>query len=64
MVPFRVFDRENKITWLILNYHPGEQGGSYLAVREDDSDQDGALSLLPAAELIKFRMVGFLDDQD
>ena len=64
MLPFKVFDREKKITWLILNYQSGQGSGSYLAVREDDSDRDGEISILPAENFAGFRMVGFLDDQD
>lgn len=64
MIPFKVFDKENKITWLILNYHPGDNGGAYLSVREDDSDQDGEICIIPAPNLAKFRMVGFLDEQE
>ena len=64
MVPFRVFDRENKITWLILNFHPGSKGGEYLAVREDDSDQDGEISMLAASQLTGYRMVGFVEEQE
>lgn len=64
MLPFRVFDRDNKITWLILNFHPNTAGGKYLAAREDDSNQDGELSLINAADMAKFRMVGFVDDHE
>lgn len=64
MVPFRVFDRENKTTWIVLNYHPGKDGGQYLVAREDDSSQDGELSLLSAEDISKFRLVDFYDDQE
>jgi hypothetical protein len=66
MVPFRIFDRENKEMWIVLNYHPGGAGdaGSYLIAREDDSEKDGEMKLLPAGEMKKLRMVDFLDEED
>ncbi len=62
MAPFRVFDRENKVTWLVINYHPSSN--EYLVAREDDSDQDGELSIISAADLTKFRMLDFLEEGD
>ena len=41
MVPFCVFDRENKEMWIVLNYQGGGASGSYLMSREDDGDSDG-----------------------
>mgnify|MGYP005610809551 CR=1 FL=1 len=64
MVPFRVFDRENKITWIVLNYHPGQNGGQYLVAREDDSNQDGEMSVLSADEISKYRLVDFYEEQE
>lgn len=64
MVPFRVYDRDNKITWVIINYHPDYQGGTYLAARDDDTDKDRELSLLSVADVAKLRMVDFLDESD
>ena len=64
MVPFRVYDRDNKITWVIINFHPDNGGGTYLAARDDDSDKDRELSLLTVAEISKLRMVDFLDDNE
>lgn len=61
MIPFRVFDRQNKVTWIVINYHPGEKGGTYLVSREDDSDEDGQLTLIPASEMPSFRLVDFYE---
>lgn len=63
MVPFRVFDRENKEMWVVLNFHPHSGGeGSYLVAREDDSDRDGELVIIPAAQIAKYRLVDFLEE--
>jgi hypothetical protein len=64
MVPFRVFDKENKEMWVVLNFHPHSNGeGSYLAAREDDSERDGELMIVPASQLAKFRLVDFLEEE-
>lgn len=64
MVPFRVFDRENKEMWVVLNYHPGGAGdsGSYLLAREDDNERDGEIAIVPASSFTKFRLVDFLEE--
>ena len=65
MVPFRVFDRENKQMWQIINYHPDPStGGSYLATKEDDSDSDGDMKIIAAKDLVKFRFVDFLEESE
>lgn len=67
MVPFRVFNRESKEMWIVLNYHPGTSGGddgTYLLAREDDNEKDGEIAILGAKELAKFRLVDFLDEGD
>ena len=64
MVPFRVFDRNNKTTWIVLNHQPGNEGGTYLVAREDDSERDGEMSILSASEISGFRLVDFYDEQD
>lgn len=64
MLPFKVFDRDNKITWVIINFHPSQDGGEYLAAREDDSNHDGEIHLIKSADMKKFRMVGFLEEQE
>lgn len=66
MIPFRVFDREKKITWIVLNFQPGsaEHAGQYLVAREDDSQHDGTIKLLSLEEMCKLRLVDFYEDQD
>lgn len=65
MVPFRVFDRDNKQMWTVLNFHPDNQGGgNYLATKEDDSDTDGDMRLIQADDLVKFRFVDFLEESE
>ena len=63
MIPFRVYDRDGKQMWIILNFHPsdGEQG-SYLAAKEDDSGADGDMRILRVADLAGFKFVDFLDE--
>jgi hypothetical protein len=65
MGPFRVFDRENKEMWVVLNYHPGTaptDSGTYLLAREDDNERDGEMAILPATSLAKYRLVDFLEE--
>ncbi len=66
MIPFKVFDKEKKELWMILNYHPGtspSDDGSYLVAREADDDQDGVMKILPAKDIVNFKMVDFLDGE-
>ena len=64
MIPFKVFDREEKVTWVILNHHPGPNGGEYLAAREDDSSLDGELRCIPSTDISGYRLVGFVEEQE
>ena len=64
MLPFKIFDRDQKTTWVILNYHPDADGGSYLGARDDDSDQDGEIVLLTLEQVMKCKMVGFVEDPE
>lgn len=65
MVPFRIFDRENKEMWIVLNYQAGSgPNGSYLISREDDGDSDGELRIIRAEDIVKFRLVDFLEEAD
>jgi hypothetical protein len=67
MTPFKVFDKKNKTTWVVLNYHPAraqENGGTYLVAREDDSNKDGELCLINAEELCKFKWVDFFEHRE
>ena len=62
MVPFRVYDRGNREMWIVLNYHSKED--SYLLAREDDSEADGEMTIIPATALSKFKLVDFLDEAE
>jgi hypothetical protein len=63
MLPFRVFDREKKQMWQVINYHPGTNSdGSYLATKEDDDATDGDLRIIPAVELASYKFVDFLEE--
>ena len=65
MVPFRVFDRDKKHMWQVINYHPDPAtGGGYLATREDDSDSDGDMQIIPAFEMVKMKFVDFLEEPE
>ena len=65
MVPFRIFDKENKAIWIVLNYQPDPGGGGgYLIAREDDSETDGEMRIISAAEMTGFKLVDFLDEAD
>tara|TARA_B100001094_G_C17971173_1_gene690375 strand:+ start:180 stop:389 length:210 start_codon:yes stop_codon:yes gene_type:complete len=64
MVPFRVFDRNKKQTWQVINYQPGAEGGFYLVAREDESEIDGDMSLLPASEIVEFKFEGFIEEEE
>ena len=64
MQVFKVYDPEEKVTWLILNFHPSNDGGSYLAAREEDSHQDGYLSLLSVEKISKCQFLEFLRDDE
>jgi len=61
MVPFRVFDRENKEMWIVLNYQTGAGNGTYLLAREDDTEADGEMKILKAEELSNLNL--FLHNQ-
>lgn len=62
MVPFRIYDRANRELWIVLNYHAKED--TYLLAREDDSDADGEMSIVPASAMTRFKLVDFLDEAD
>jgi hypothetical protein len=62
MIPFRVFDRENKEMWVVINYHPGDKGGNYLISMESDDDKDGSLKIVSADQVAACRMVDFMDE--
>lgn len=60
MVPFRVFHRENKELWIVLNFHPTD--GTYLLAKDDDSDKDGEMTIIPAKDLVKYKLVDFMEE--
>jgi len=62
MVPFRIYDKAAREMWIVLNYHSKED--SYLLAREDDSDADGELRVISANEILKFKLVDFLDEAE
>ena len=63
MLPFRVFDKEKKQMWQVINYHPGTNSdGSYLATKEDDDVTDGDMRIISASELVSFKFVDFLEE--
>lgn len=64
MVPFRVYDRDKREMWIVLNFHPGTDGGNYLIAREDESEADGEMRILPSNEMARLRLVDFLDEAD
>jgi len=65
MVPFRIFDRERREMWIVLNFHPSAtDGGKYLLAREDDSEQDGEIKLIGGEDMAKYRLVDFLDEAE
>ncbi|MDD9952176.1 MAG: hypothetical protein OXT67_11495 [Zetaproteobacteria bacterium] len=60
MQPFRIFDKSKKATYLVLNYQPGEKGGSYLVARDDESSEDGKIAILAPEDIAKCQMVGIV----
>ena len=63
MQPFRVHDRKEKTTWVIINYH--ESKGTYLAYRQqDDSDDDGILIELDVDNVKGCRMIDFMTEAE
>jgi hypothetical protein len=62
MVPFRIYDKAAREMWIVLNYHSKED--SYLLAREDDSDADGEMRVISANEMLKFKLVDFLDEAE
>ena len=67
MVPFRVFDRNAKEVWIVVNYHPnGDDGGHYLIALEDDDDRerDGQMKIIPATDLPSYKLMDFLEENE
>jgi hypothetical protein len=64
MIPFRVYSKEEKTTWVIVNHNPGTNGGQYLAYREDHEELDGILEVIPSDKLTGMKMVNFIEEAD
>ena len=62
MVPFRIYDKAAREMWIVLSYHSKED--SYLVAREDDSDADGEMRIIASKDLVKFKLVDFLDEAE
>ena len=61
MIPFRVYDREKKEMWIVLNVH---NDGTYLVAREDEAETDGDLKIVKTADLLKYKLVDFLEESE
>jgi hypothetical protein len=48
--------------WIVLSYQSKED--SYLVAREDDSDADGEMRIIAAKDMLKFKLVDFLDEAE
>lgn len=62
MQPFRIFDKAKKATYLVLNYQPNEKGGAYLVARDDESAEDGRMTMLSPQQVCKCQMVGMVTE--
>jgi hypothetical protein len=64
MIPFRVYSKEEKTTWVVVNHNPGANGGTYLAYREDHEELDGVLELVATDQLLGMKMVNFIEEAE
>ena len=62
MVPFRVFDKEAKQLWLVVNYHASSD--TYLMAQEDDAERDYALVRVESAKMEQYRFIDFVEGAD
>lgn len=62
MVPFRIYDKAAREMWIVLSYQSKED--SYLVAREDDSDADGEMRIIASKDMLKFKLVDFLDEAE
>ncbi len=62
MVPFRIYDKTAREMWIVLNYHSKED--SYMLAREDDSEVDGEMKIISSQDMVKFKLVDFLDEAE
>ena len=60
MHPFRVYDKQKKLTWVVLNYHSATD--SYLVARQDDSNLDGEIAQISSEHLQGLRFVDFTEE--
>ena len=60
MTPFRVFDKKEKASWVLLQFIPDGGDGKFLVAREDESGKDGELLIKETKEVLKFRFVEFV----
>ena len=63
MIPFRIFHREKKEMFIVINYQD-VAGGNYLAARQSDSDSEGELLLIASQDLKKYRFEGFVEQPE
>lgn len=61
MIPFRVFHREKKEMYIVINFQSDAQGGGFLVSRQNDSDSEGEMLIIPTQEMKKYRFEGFIE---
>ena len=49
---------------IVLNYQSVGATGSYLMSREDDGDGDGEMRVVRQEDIVKYRLVDFLEESD
>lgn len=67
MVPFRVYNREKKEMWVVVNQLVAEKSGQtrFLCAKEDnDAKTDGIMKVFTEKDLLKLRFVDFIDDTE
>lgn len=64
MIPFRVYDRDKREMWIVLNYHSGDGAGNYLVAKEDENESDGEMKIITPQELAKLKLVDFLEEAE
>ncbi|MBP9707060.1 MAG: hypothetical protein KBD78_05405 [Oligoflexales bacterium] len=66
MIPFRLFNRDKKEMWMVVEKLPAkDQKGRFLCAKEDeDAQKDGVLKIFDEDELLKMRFVDFLEESD
>jgi len=64
MIPFRVYDRDKREMWIVLNYQNGDGMGNYLVAKEDETEADGEMKIISPQELTKLKLVDFLEEAE